>query len=172
VSVGGAVAAFDSDVIYNALVFTSFAAFLDADSVLVEQNRSMDWNSWGTGGFAFFVSSIFNSGRSYALRGGVGLDSITDGALESRIFIGCRAHMQGGGLGCISSNVIVMRCDFIRNVCGGTRSNQDGIPLFSDGPSAGGSARLPRRPIDWKRRYLYREWQICRRLLQSHGTPE
>jgi hypothetical protein len=73
----------------------------------------MDWNSWGTGGFAFFVSGIFNSSRSYASRGGVGLDGVTDEALEGCIFTGCRAHLQGGGLGCISSNVIVMRCDFI-----------------------------------------------------------
>jgi hypothetical protein len=31
----------------------------------------MDWNSWGTRGFDFFVSSIFNTSRSYAFRGGV-----------------------------------------------------------------------------------------------------
>jgi hypothetical protein len=117
----------------------------------------MDWNSWGTGGFAFFVSSIFNSSRSYAFRGGVGLDGVTDGALEGCLFIGCCAHLQGDGLGCISLNVVVMRCDFIRNVCGGARPNHDDIQLFSDGVSAGGFARLPRCPMNWKRRYLYRE---------------
>jgi hypothetical protein len=96
----------------------------------------MDWNSWGTGSFAFFVSSIFNSSHSYAFCGGVGLDGVTNGALEGCIFIGCRAHLQGGGLGCINLNVIVMRCDFIRNICGGARPNHDGIPLFSAGGSA------------------------------------
>jgi hypothetical protein len=120
----------------------------------------MDWNNWRTGGFAFFVSRIFNNSHSYAFRGGVGLNGVTDGALEGCIFIRCRAHMQGGGVGCISSNIIVMRCDFIRNVCGGARPDQDGIPLFSDGISAGGSARLPRCPMNRKRRYLYQEWQI------------
>jgi hypothetical protein len=101
----------------------------------------MDWNSWGTGSFAFFVSSIFNNSRSYACHGGVGLDGVTDGALEDCIFIGCHAHLQGDGLGCINLNVIVMRCNFIRNVCGGARPNHGGIPLFSDGVSASGSAR-------------------------------
>jgi hypothetical protein len=109
----------------------------------------VDWNSWGKGGFAFFVSNIFNSSRSYTFRGGFGLDGVTDGAMEGCVFIGGRAHLQGGGLGCISLKVIVMRCDFIRNVCGDARPNHDGIPLFSDGVSAGGSARLPRCPINW-----------------------
>jgi nicotinamide mononucleotide (NMN) deamidase PncC len=54
----------------------------------------MDWNNWGTGGFTFFVSNIFNSSRSYAFRGGVGLDGVTDRALVGCIFIGCRAHLQ------------------------------------------------------------------------------
>jgi hypothetical protein len=108
----------------------------------------MDWNSRGTSGFAFFVSSIFNSSRCYAFLGGVGLDGVTDRALEGCIFIGCRAHLQGGGLGCI------MHRDFIQNVCGGARPNHDGIPLFSDGVRAGGSARIPRCPLNWKRRYL------------------
>jgi hypothetical protein len=112
------------------------------------------------GGLPFFVSSIFSS-SSYAFRGDVGLDDVTGGALEGCIFIGCRAHLQAGGLGCISSNVIVMRCDVIRNVCGGARPNHDGTPLFSDGVSAGGSARLPRCPMNWKRHYLDLEWQIC-----------
>jgi hypothetical protein len=47
----------------------------------------MDWNRWGKGGFTFFVSSIFNSSRSYAFGGGVGLDGLTDWALEGCIFI-------------------------------------------------------------------------------------
>jgi hypothetical protein len=149
-SVGGAVTASDSDVICNGSVFTSCAALLDAGSVLVGRSRSMDQNIWGTGGFPFFVSSTFNSRQSYAFRGGVGLGDVTDGALEGRIFIGCRAHLHGGGLGCISSNVIVMRCDSIRNVCDGARPSYDSIPLCSDGVSAGGSARLPRCPINWK----------------------
>jgi hypothetical protein len=121
----------------------------------------MDWNTWGMGGFVFFILNIFNSSRSYAFRSGVGLDGVTDGALEGCIFIGCRAHLQGRGLGCISSNVIVMRGDLIRNVCGGARPHHDGIPLFSDGVSAGGSTRLSGCPMNWKRRYLYREWHTC-----------
>jgi hypothetical protein len=112
----------------------------------------MDWNSSATGGFAFFVSSVFNSSHSYAFRRGVGLDGVIDRALEG--CIGYSAHLQGSGLGCISSNAIVMRCDFIRNVCGGARPNHDGIPLFSDGVSDGRSARLLRCPMNWKRRYL------------------
>jgi hypothetical protein len=158
-SVGGAVAASDSDVICNGSVFTSCIPWHRVG--VVERSRSMDWNSWRTGGFAFFVSSIFNNSRSYAFRSGVGLDGVTDGALEECIIIGCRAHLQGGGLGCISSNVIVMHCGFIRNVCGGARPNHDCTPLFSDGVSAGGSARLSKCPINWKRRYLYREWYNC-----------
>jgi hypothetical protein len=109
----------------------------------------MEWNSWGTGGFAFFVSSIFNSSRSYAFSGGVELDGVIDGALEGCIFIGCRADLQGGSLVCISSNVIAMCHDFIRNVW--ARPNHDGIPLFSDGVSAGGSARLRMCPMNWKK---------------------
>jgi hypothetical protein len=64
--------------------------------------------------------------------------------LEGCIFIGCRAHLQGGGLRCISSNAIVMHCDFIRNVCGGATPNHDGIPLA--GPHDYPGAR------NWKRR--------------------
>jgi hypothetical protein len=96
----------------------------------------MEWNSWGMGGF---VSTVFDSSHSYAFLGEVGLHVVTDGALDGWIFIGCCEHLQGAGLGCIDLNVIVMCCD-------GTRANPGGIPLFSHGASAGGSALLDNEP--------------------------
>jgi hypothetical protein len=90
-SLGDGYSSVDGATYCNGSVFTGCAAFLNAGSVLVGRSRSMDWSSCATSGFVFFVLTIFNNWRSYALRRAVGLDGVTDGALEGCIFFGFSA---------------------------------------------------------------------------------
>jgi hypothetical protein len=68
---------------------------------------------------AFFEGCDFANNTSKEVRSATRIDGIQDATLDSCNFVGCSAFAEGGAVGCINSNLLVVRSRFVNNAVGG-----------------------------------------------------
>jgi hypothetical protein len=80
---GGALAIFDSDVVYPSSLFAQNAAFMDAGAIVVDYSLlSYSEQSWGSDRLAFFGAVTFRENLAGASYGGVALAGVQDGTFD------------------------------------------------------------------------------------------
>jgi hypothetical protein len=115
---GGAVCCLTSDIDCRQCWFTGNLAFFDGGSIVCQFDNVTSGESYAQDKLAFFEGCDFADSTSKEVHGAIGIDGIHDATLDGCRFVRCSAVAEGGAVGCVNSNLLVVRSRFVNNTVG------------------------------------------------------
>jgi hypothetical protein len=118
---GGAICCLSSDVVCRGTVFWRNIAFFSGGSVVVQYDKEVAPGSYSSDRLAFFGECRFEHSTARQAHGALEVHGIQDATLLECEFVNCSAAKQGGAIGSIDTNLLVIRSRFLVNMVNQSR---------------------------------------------------